>query len=519
MDTRPRWALATVCAVLFLTFLDTTVVSVALASIQESLHTGVSALQWVVDAYMLAFAALMLTGGAIGDILGRRRVMLAGVGLFAAGSLLAALAPAGGVLIAGRAVMGIGAAASEPGTLSIIRHLYPERAARDRALGAWAAVSGASLALGPILGGLLIAAGDWRNVFWFNLAFGVLVFAAALKLPESADPDGRRLDLPGLVLGGGSLTAVTFAVIEGETAGFGAWWIDLLFAVAAVFAVAFLWVEAHRDDPVLELRFFRNRRFAAANLVALASNFGVFAVFFLIALYLQLIASYSGTRIALQFVAMAAAIVVAAEAGSRWEGRRGPRGPIVIGCLIAAGGLFGVDAVLSPTVSVAVLSAPLAVAGIGFGLTLVAATSTVLALVPAERSGMAASTVNTSRQLGGVFGVAILGAVVNAQLTGSLAHKLVQLGIPANFRAIVIDAITHGAVVPATPAGAGAQAHGHAALVAQVIRAAEDSFGHGLHVSLLVAGGVLLAAAAAAFVAYAQPGGFVPLREIKAQKL
>src|SRR5947209_9784505 len=170
-------ALATLCAVLFLTFLDNTVVSVALADIQTTLHSGVTQLQWIVDGYLLAFAGLMLAGGTLGDLLGRKKVMLGGVAVFCAGSLVAALAPGNDVLIAGRVLMGIGAAASEPGTLSMIRHIYPEQGQRTRALGAWTAVSGAALALGPISGGVLGGSVGWRGVFWFNLAAGALVLA------------------------------------------------------------------------------------------------------------------------------------------------------------------------------------------------------------------------------------------------------------------------------------------------------------------------------------------------------
>jgi MFS family permease len=209
-------ALAAVCAILFLTFLDNTIVSVALADIQTSLSTSVSGLQWVVDGYMLAFAALMLTGGTLGDLFGRKKVMLAGVAIFCAGSVVAALAPSSGVLIAGRLVMGLGAAASEPGTLSLIRHIYPERAARARALGVWAAVSGLALALGPVIGGVLADGPGWRSIFWFGFGFGALSLGvAAVTLTESKDPEGRKLDVPGLVTGAAAIVAATYAVIGG----------------------------------------------------------------------------------------------------------------------------------------------------------------------------------------------------------------------------------------------------------------------------------------------------------------
>jgi EmrB/QacA subfamily drug resistance transporter len=503
--TSRRVALATLCGVLFLTFLDNTVVSVTLADVQTTLHAGVTSLQWIVDGYMLAFAALMLTGGTLGDLLGRKKVLLAGVALFCAGSVVAALATDSGTLIAGRVIMGVGAAASEPGTLSLIRHIYPDREQRARALGAWAAVSGVALALGPIIGGIIVGSVGWTGVFWFNLAFGATAFVVAARtIPESADPGGRRLDIPGLLLGGLAVSAATFGVIEGETAGYRTWWIALLFGAAAAAGIGFVVVERRAPDPVLKLDFFRDGTFTGANVVAFATNWGVFAVFFFTALYLQLIGGFSGWKIALQFVAMAAAMVAAAPLAASWTARSGPRGPMVAGCVIAGSGMFVVNSLLEPHVSVAALAWVLAVVGLGFGMALVSVTDAVLGSVPPERSGMAASTVNTSRELGGVFGVAVLGALVNAQLTSSLVHKLQQLGIPPGFRAIVIDAVTHGGLPQSPAAVSNPAAAGHQALVVQVIEAAQNAFKDGLHVSLVVAGAVLLAAALAALLTVRQ---------------
>ncbi len=494
-------ALGAVCAILFLTFLDNTIVSVALADIQSSLSVSVTGLQWIVDGYMLAFAALMLTGGTLGDLLGRKKVMLAGVAVFCAGSIVAALAPDPSTLIAGRVVMGIGAAASEPGTLSLIRHIYPDREERAVALGVWAAVSGLALALGPVIGGVLISGAGWRWIFWFGLGFGAVALAvAAVTLTESRDLAGRRLDVPGLAVGASAILAATFGVIEGENRGYGTWWIDVLFAAAAVLVVVFVLVEQRVADPVLKLEFLRDPTFTAANVVAFATNLSVFSVFFFTALYLQLITDFSGYQIALVFTSLAAAMIVAGPIAGRWTARVGPRVPMVLGCLLAGVGLLLVDQQLTATTSVAALAWPLAIAGLGFGIALVTMTAAVLTLVPPEQSGMAASTVNTSRELGGVFGVAVLGAVVNAQLTSGLTEKLVRLGIPPVFRQVVIQFVTTGGNITSAENSPGVKGHGK--IVAKVLLAAENSAGHGIHLTLEIAGGIVLAAAAvAAFAA------------------
>jgi EmrB/QacA subfamily drug resistance transporter len=492
-------ALAALCAILFLTFLDNTIVSVALAGIQTDLSVSVTGLQWIVDGYMLAFAALMLTGGTLGDILGRKKVMLTGVAIFCAGSVVAALATSPSILIAGRIVMGVGAAASEPGTLSLIRQIYPEPAPRARALGIWAAVSGVALSLGPVIGGVLVGGPGWRWIFWFGVALAAVCFAAAaVTLTESRDPVGRKVDVPGLATGAASIMAATFAVIEGENRGYGTWWIASLFMAAVVLLVAFVLVERRVADPVFKLGFLRNPTFAAANVVAFATNLSVFSVFFFTALYLQLISSYSGWQIALTFVSLAAAMVVAGPLAGRWTARRGPRAPMTVGCLLAGAGLLLLDHQLEPGVSIASLAWVLAIAGLGFGAAVVASNAAVLTVVPGRRSGMAASTVNTSRELGGVFGVAVLGAIVNAQLTTGLSDKLRALGIPPNFRSIVIDAVTHGGGISASQAAQNPAAQGHLSLVLKVLGAAEDAAGRGVHRALLVAAAIAFASALAA---------------------
>src|SRR5580693_4388874 len=324
-------ALATLCTLLFLTFLDNTIVSVALGAVQTGLRATVSDLQWVVGAYALTFASLMLACGMIGDELGRKKVVLAGVGVFCVGSVLCALAPNVGVLIAGRAVMGMGAAASEPGTLSMLRHLYPEAKARSRAIGIWAATSGFALAAGPLVGGVLIGVWNWRGIFWFNLAFGLAALVIAVViLPESADPTAARVDTAGTFLGAGALAAFAFAIIDSESAGFGAAEVIALLCVAALLVVAFVWRERRAAHPLLDLRFLRLPQFTTPNIVAFCIYFSTFAIFFFTALYLIIVVGASGFRLALVFLPMTVLMIVASVLAGRWTVVVGLRWSIVI---------------------------------------------------------------------------------------------------------------------------------------------------------------------------------------------
>lgn len=497
--------LATVLTILFLTFLDNTIVSVTLADIQSGLHTGIVGLQWVVNGYMLTFAALMLTGGTLGDLFGRKKVMLAGVALFSIGSVIAMLAQSTTMLIGGRIVMGLGAAASEPGTLSMIRHIYPDRQKRAKAVGAWAAVCAVALAMGPIIGGIIIGVWGWREVFTLSLILGVIGFVAGLVfLPENSDPEGRRIDIPGLALGCLSLVTLSIGVVQGEATGYRSLGIILLFVVSIVSLVAFLIVEKKSHDPVLKLEFFENPTFAGANFVAFSTNFGVFTIFFFTALYLQIMGGFSGFGIAISFLAMAVAMIFSSVVSGRWVSKHGPRAPCVLGCLLGGIGMFAVRAVLHQGVSIGTLAWTVAIVGSGFGMTLVATNAAVLSIVPARRSGMASSTVNTSRELGGVFGVSILGAILNAHLTSTLSTRLAQYGVPTDFITLIIRAVTHGG----GRVGPGGQTNAPAGfedLVHKAVQAAEEAFGTGLKLALLITGILLFSSAIVAWFTVKKP--------------
>jgi EmrB/QacA subfamily drug resistance transporter len=491
-------ALAVLCVILFLTFLDNTVVSVALGDIQSELHAGVSSLQWVVGAYALTFAGAMLGFGMVGDEFGRKRVMVIGIVIFLAGSIMSATAPNVGVLIAGRAVMGFGAAASEPGTLSMIRHVYTEERERAWAVGVWTTVSGVALAMGPVIGGALIGRhGDWRSIFWFNLAVGALALVGALAvLPENADPDGHRVDIAGTVLGAAALSALAFAVITAESSSFSAIPVILLLCLSAASVVGFFWWETKAPHPLLDVKFFRVPRFLVANIVAFCAYFATFAVFFFTALYLEEVAGYSGYQIALVFLPMMILLGAAALVAARLTVGIGPRMTIFTGCLLFALGLLLTSFAISPNPGYLPLAAALAVTGIGVGGTVVPATSSALSAVPPERSGMAASATNTSREIGAVTGVAVLGALVSAKLTADIIARLHALGLPRSISQIVINGVETGLVPSSgkTKGAGGAAGAGQGKLVQEVIQAAYSAFQSGLHAALYLSAILVLLA-------------------------
>ena len=489
--THRRLGLATLLLVLFLTFMDNTVISVTLANVQSTLHTGISQLQWVINGYALVFASFMLLFGTLGDQLGRKKVMLSGVILFCCGSVVAAVAQNADALIAGRVIMGFGAAASEPGTLSMIRHIYPERSSRAKALGVWAAVSALALEMGPLIGGVLVGVYSFRAVFWFNLFFGlVALIGAALILPESANPVRFRLDFAGFLLGAGALASASVAIIQGESAGYRSFRIEMLFAAALVLAVFFVLYERRVAHPILDVSFFRRSAFAGSNVVAFCTYFGTFSIFFFVALYLQDVGTSSGYGTALDFVPMATAMIVASLFAGRWVARSGPRMPMTVGCVLAGIGIILTEVVLTPSSGLSTLGWTLPIAGAGFGIAIVPVTSTALSALPAQHLGMAASATNTSRELGAVAGVAVLGSMVNGQLISSLIRQLNLIGIPKSFQDTVITAVTTGTFSSQAKQFKGTPAI--TKIVNEVTQAAYVAFGHGLDAALSAAGAMML---------------------------
>ena len=498
-----RIALAVLSGILFLTFLDTTIMSVALYDLQQTLHTTIAQLQWIVNGYALLFAALMLAFGSLGDRLGRRKVMLAGLAVFVAGSVLGALAPNTYVLVAGRGVMGIGAAACEPGTLSILRQLYPEKRDRARALGIWAAVAGLALAMGPVIGGILVGLGGWPAILWFNVAAGGLAFLAATRLvPDSADPEAGRFDWGGFILGPIALGTIVFAIILGEAqAGYTAPHVLALFAVGFVTLALWVFVETKVKAPMLRMQYIAKPAFGGSLAVAFATYFGVFSIFFLTALYLQVVLGYTAFRTAALFVPMALGMIIASAIAGRWVAESGPRIPVAVGCFCAGAGVLFTDLALSGNAAYVPMVFSLLLAGVGFGIAVVPITSVALSALPARHSGMAASATTTAREVGTVIGVAALGSLFSNKLISFLTTRLDQLvpPVPPEWQKFVIDAVLTGQF--SGDAAKQAQAM-YGDVVGQVVGAAYAAVHSGVSLALLVAGGVILASGIVAYFTF-----------------
>jgi DHA2 family methylenomycin A resistance protein-like MFS transporter len=404
-------ALVVICLGYFMVIVDTTVVNVALPAIGRDTHGGVAGLQWVVDAYTLAFAGLLLTGGALAERLGGRRVFTAGLVTFGLASAACGLAPSLALLIAARVAAGVGAALLVPSSLVLLQAAYPTRAGRARAFGAWGAIAGIGAASGPIVGGLLVTGWSWRGVFFLNLPFAVAALALAGRAVPATGPRPRAVDLPGQVLGVAALGLLTWALVEAGQAG---WTSPLVlggFGLSAAAWAAFAWTEYRATDPMLPLRLLRRPAFRAGSAVGLLINLGFYGQLFLMSLYFQDVRGYSALATGLALLPEAALLIVASTASGRIMARTGPRTPMLAGLLLGGAGLISL-VVAGPHSAYPWLIVPMAAAGFGMALTMPAATASVIEAAPADRGGIASGVVNAARQSGGVLGIALLGAMV-----------------------------------------------------------------------------------------------------------
>ena len=497
--------LGAMCFALFMAMLDNTVVNVALPSIQDHFGSGVSGLQWIIDAYTLLFAAFMLTGGTLGDLYGRKRVFLAGLTIFTAGSLLAGLAPSMNVLIVARGIQGFGAAALLPGTLSILTQAFPDPKERAQAIGIWAGVSGMALAAGPIVGGALVDSLGWQSVFFLNIPIGVVAFVVArLVVRESRHPEGRHLDVPGQVLAITGLGTLTYALIEANKYGWTSPLILSLFAVAAVATGLFIWVELRSSSPMLDLGFFRNRTFAAAATVAGLVSFGMFGVFFFLTLFLQNVQGYSAFQMGVRALPMTAAIIFTAPIAGNLAGRIGPRIPMAAGLAVVGVGMLLMQRV-TPGMPYGALWWNLLMMGIGMGMVMTPMTAAVMNAVPRARAGMASATSNASREVGGVFGIALLGAIVTHFFASDLRTSLAKLPLPAGVKEQIVKLASQGSGTAkgSLPTGMDTQALHHMV---------DNAFVSGMHVAFWVSAAILLTGSVVAAV-FVHKGAPVALAE------
>ncbi len=416
-----RLTLLAVSLAVFITAVDNTVVNVALPSIRRDLGLGQSALEWIVNGYILAFATLLLTGGRIGDLFGRRRAFLAGLALFTAASLLGGLADGELLLVAARAAQGVGAALMTPATLAILSAAFPEEE-RGKAIGTWAAVGALGFAVGPVAGGLLAEHLGWNWIFWINVPVGLAgLLVGRRAIVESRDRTVRRqIDVAGVLSSGIALLALTYALIEANRDGWRSPTILGLFAVAGAAAAASVVFENRREEPMLDLSLFRRRTFAAGNLVLVLSGFGLFGVFFFLSLYLQGVVGLSAVQGGLAFTPMAAVLIVAAPLSARLAERFGAAQVVASGMLLFAAGLFLISRAEVGSQYLDVVPG-LVVAALGSALT-TPLTTAVLASVPVEKAGVASGALNTSRELAGSLGIAVMGAILAAREGHALAH-------------------------------------------------------------------------------------------------
>jgi EmrB/QacA subfamily drug resistance transporter len=504
-DRRKWWVLVAMVFGLFMPMLDNLVVNVALPTIQTKLGAGISGLQWVIDAYTLTFASFMLTGGALGDLYGRKRFFMTGLGVFVAGSLLCGLSQTTGQLIGFRALQGLGAAMLLPGSLSIITATFQGHE-RGAAIGIWAAMSGLAVAIGPVIGGLLVEHVSWQSIFYINVPIGILGFALTwYVVSESRDTTkSRRLDPPGLVTGTAGLFFLVYALIEGNGRGWTDGLILAAFALSAVLLAAFFYIESHKESPMLPLGFFRNPTFAASNAVAAAVFFALFGSVFFLTLYLQNVLGYSPAAAGSRLLAFSAVMLVVAPTAGRLSDRFGSRGFMTVGPLVAAMGMALLLRAQVDSSFVSVLLPAFIVLAAGMAMTMTPMTAAVMGSVEPRHAGVASAATNTSREIGGVFGVALLGAVVTGAVTRAFASQLVSRGFPGSVahRLAVTLKSWASAGGPGTvqdflkraPAGTTSQQ------ARAVIDSAHHAFVHAMHVGQYLSIGFMILASVVSFV-------------------
>jgi EmrB/QacA subfamily drug resistance transporter len=496
-NDRRWWILAVLCLSVLLVTVDNTIVNVALPTISARLHASTEALQWVVDGYTLAFAGLLLVGGNLGDRLGRRRFLQAGLALFAVFSAAAALSRTSGELIAARAAMGAAAALIYPATLAILNNVFTVPRQRATAIGVWSGVSGLAVAIGPVSGGVLLRHFAWSSVFYVNVPLVVVALVAGrLLLPESRDPKAGRFDPLGALLSAAGITLLTWTIIEAPRLGWGsaATAGGMLGAVAIL--TCFTWWQVRRPDPMLDVRLFRNPRFTAASVSIALAFFGLFGFIFMITQYFQVVRGYDPLRAGLATLPFAVVTGAFSPVAMTLAKRLGTKVVVASGlALMSAGFMVAVVTELDAAYWGKIVIA-MALMAAGLALTTAPATDAIMGTLPLAKAGAGSAVNDTTREVGGTLGVAIIGSVLNSAYGSHVLAALIRLGAPA--------AAAHAAG-QSVVAGAITAAHFPAGLRAAAAEAVRQAFMAGVHRGSLVAA---LATAAAALFALT----FLPAR-------
>jgi EmrB/QacA subfamily drug resistance transporter len=493
LTAHQRATLVVTCIGTFMVLLDVSIVNTALPSIQRGLHASFSQLQWVVDAYALAFATLLLTSGGLADRFGRRRVLQIGMAIFSVGSLLCGLATSSAELNVARVVQGVGGAALAPTSLALLATAFPDARQRVKAVSLWAAMSGIALGVGPTVGGFLVTDVGWRWVFFINVPIGALCLLFGVRaLQESTNPNARRLDLPGQITSVAWLGALTYGFVE---RGSHPWTSSLVWAplaAALVVLCAFLVIERRSREPMLPLELFRLRLFSVTALVTFLLGFVLISVPFFTAQYFQDVQHFSALQSGLRVLAFSLMFSVAAPFAGRLNSRFGFQVPVALGGIVSGIGLIALTGISvgSPYGDV---FWRLSLVGIGFGLMLSPLSTAALNAVSPNRAGLASSVANTTRQAGTVIGIALLGAFVQTRAVSSALHSLRSL--PASAAAPLAGTLGHGgaqAPLPTVlPAGVTA---------GRLHQISQTAYVSGIHGAYLVGGIVLLVAAGVAAV-------------------
>jgi EmrB/QacA subfamily drug resistance transporter len=469
--------------------LDTTIVNVALPTLVRELHASNTQLQWVVDAYNLVFAALLLAAGSLSDRLGRKGMLLSGLAVFGLASLAGGLTDTPGQLIVARCVMGLGAAMVFPATLSLISNVFTERAERARAIGLWGATAGMAIALGPIIGGWLLQSFSWTSIFFAMAPVAVLGAAlVAWTVPSSRDPHAPRADRPGFLLSTAAMALLIYTVIEAPNYGWGsARSIGGFIAVIVLFA-AFVVRERRTDEPMLDIGLFRNPRFTAASGSVTIAFFSLFGFIFLMTQYFQFLKGYGPLSAGVHLLPVATAVGIASVLGTKLAVRFGTKLVVAAGLLFVACFYAWVSTV-SPSTHYGTIAAQMVLYGVGMGFTSAPATEAIMGVVPKDKAGVGSAVNDATRLLGGTLGVAVIGSVY-ASLYASRLTSALPSGLP--------KALTHAAhesVGAALEVSTRLSHSGRASLAGELHQAASGAFIHGLSAGCLVAGGVAIAGA------------------------